>query len=531
MSDTLILSPQRHEQQIPYLPWGMVVLTVLLLVVATYEGLSQMVIRWIELEEFSHGFILPVVALYLAWLRFQPADVAASGTRYWPGVLLLLLGSLLALLGEMSAIFEVIQYGFVISLFGVIVVALGDRAFLRMMGPLVILFFMVPFPSFIYRNLSAQLQLWSSALGVEFIQLFDIPVFLEGNVIDLGSMKLQVVEACSGLRYLFPMMSLAYICAYIYQAPLWQRTIIFLSSMPITLIMNSIRIGAIGVTVEYWGQEMAEGFLHDFEGWIMFMFSFMLLLLEISLLSRLLKPRKPLIDRFQLEQATSTADAAHALANIRVTPALLAALLIVSGFLTLMTVIPNRVEVVPERVMFREFPLRIGQWTGTKKAIDIDFLNELKFTDYILADYRSDKGDILSFYIAYYDSQRKGRSVHSPAACLPGDGWEMKHMEKVTFPAILMNGVVLQANKALIQKGDARSVVYYWFDQRGRNITNEFAVKWYLFQDSITKSRSDGSLVRLVIPLKGNQPESAAYETAEAFLRDMAPRFPDYVPR
>lgn len=288
-----------------YRALGVAILAVALLIVSMYDGLEYMTLRWIGMEEYSHGFILPVVALYLAWLRFDPNDIDIHNSTFWPGVGLVGLGVLLGLLGEMSAIFEVIQYGFIVAFFGVIVVTVSYRSFLRMLAPLFILFFMVPFPNFIYRSLSAQLQLWSSALGVEFIRLFDIPVFLEGNVIDLGAMKLQVVEACSGLRYLFPLLSLSYICAYLYQAPMWQRAVVFLSAMPITLIMNSLRIGAIGVTVEYWGTEMAEGFLHDFEGWIMFMLSLGVLLIEIYFLSRLLKPRPLCWSAFSLNKALS----------------------------------------------------------------------------------------------------------------------------------------------------------------------------------------------------------------------------------
>ena len=103
---------------------------------------------------------------------------------------------------------------------------------------LVFLLFMVPLPRFIQFNLSNELQLISSQLGAGIVRLFGIPVSLEGNVIDLGSYKLQVVEACSGLRYLFPLMSFGLLCAVLFKAPVWQRALVFLSSLPITIVMN-----------------------------------------------------------------------------------------------------------------------------------------------------------------------------------------------------------------------------------------------------------------------------------------------------
>jgi len=113
--------------------------------------------------------------------------------------------------------------------------------------PLLFLGFMIPLPSFLYNNLSAYLQLISSQLGVAFIRLFGVSVYLEGNVIDLGTYQLQVVEACNGLRYLFPLMSLAFLSAYFFKGAMWKRAIIFLSSIPITVLMNSVRIGITGM--------------------------------------------------------------------------------------------------------------------------------------------------------------------------------------------------------------------------------------------------------------------------------------------
>ena len=101
-------------------------------------------------------------------------------------------------------------------------------------------------------------------------QLFQIPVYLDGNIIDLGTSKLLVAEACSGLRYLYPLLCLSFLAAYLFQAPIWQRVIVFLSAIPITIAMNGFRIGLVGILVSRWGAEQAEGLLHLFEGWVIF---------------------------------------------------------------------------------------------------------------------------------------------------------------------------------------------------------------------------------------------------------------------
>src|SRR6202035_4926761 len=170
---------------------------------------------------------------------------------------------------------------------GLILSFLGWSAFRLIAIPLLILLFMIPLPQFILANLSTKLQLLSSQIGVDVMRLFNVSVFVEGNVIDLGGYKLQVAEACSGLRYLFPLMTLGFLMAYFYKGALWKRMVLFLSSIPLTVVMNSLRIGTIGVMVEHWGIAMAEGFLHEFQGWAVFMASAGLMLGEIALLTRI----------------------------------------------------------------------------------------------------------------------------------------------------------------------------------------------------------------------------------------------------
>jgi len=135
--------------------------------------------------------------------------------------------------------------------------------------------------------LSSQLQLWSSALGVGCLQLVGVTAFRDGNVIDLGTVQLQVVEACSGIRYLLPLTSLALLCAYLFKDLMWKRVILVLSSIPISIVVNGFRIGMIGVLVERYGQGAAEGFYHLFEGWVLFMASLGLLILEMWILAKI----------------------------------------------------------------------------------------------------------------------------------------------------------------------------------------------------------------------------------------------------
>ena len=180
-------------------------------------------------------------------------------------------------------------------------------------------------------------------------------------------MQLQVVEACSGLRYLFPLMSLAFICAYFYKVPLWKRALVFLSSIPITILMNSFRIGVIGVTVEYFGKEAAEGFLHDFEGWIVFMACTAILIGEMWLLARLGEDPRPLQEVFGLTFPDPLP--AGTRFRERTLPKqfwVVCALLVAALGLSLS--LEHREEIVPQRSEYVEFPLKVGDWVGVDRS-------------------------------------------------------------------------------------------------------------------------------------------------------------------
>ena len=163
------------------------------------------------------------------------------------------------------------------------------------------LVFMLPLPQFLYWKINTGLQFLSSELGVSFVRLMDVPVFLDGNVIDLGVYKLMVAEACSGLRYLFPIMSFSYVFAVLYTGPRWHKIVLLLSAVPIAVLMNSLRIGVIGVLVDRYGIGQAEGFLHFFEGWVIFLSCIVILFLMVKAMQRLSGDRRPIGEAIDLD--------------------------------------------------------------------------------------------------------------------------------------------------------------------------------------------------------------------------------------
>jgi exosortase D (VPLPA-CTERM-specific) len=478
------------------------------------SALGQLYSIWNEQPEYSYGILIPFLSGFLVWReRAQLRGLPFTGS--WYGVLLIVLGLALRLVGQLSTMPALVHYALLLVLYGLVLALTGPTVFRRMLMPLFILVFMVPLPPFLSDQLSLQLQLVSSQLGVWIIRAAGISVFLEGNVIDLGAYQLEVAQACSGLRYLFPLMTLAFVIAFVFRGPIWKRVIVCLSSLPITVLMNSLRIGVIGITVDRWGTRMAEGMLHEFEGWAVFMVSTILVVCLAVGLNRVGASKRSSSTDPTAKAAARSAIALPAAPRISTVarsagPAslafqtvprsfIVAAALVALGVTTEFT-IPDRPEIPPVRAQFVGFPTHLGRWEGTPGRLEQVYLDALHLDDYLLMNYRGGDDLPINFYVAFYQSQRNGLSVHSPRLCLPGGGWKIQKFEQYSIPTADRRSS-WPVNRVLIEQNGQRDLVYYWFRERNRRLTNEYVVRWYLFWDSLRLNRTDGALVRLVIPI------------------------------
>jgi exosortase D (VPLPA-CTERM-specific) len=504
----------------------LVSMSVLIAFFAYSQSLLELVRRWTAQEEYSHGFLIPAIVAWLFWTR-RHALLASLGRPSWTGAALILLAAVLHVIGKLSALWILSQVSFVIVLIG-IALGLGGYSLLKVTFiPTIFLLFAIPLPYVFDATLSFRLQLISSELGTAFIRLLQIPVYLEGNVIDLGHYKLQVVEACSGLRYLYPLMSLGFLAAYLFQAPLWQRTVVFLSTIPITIFMNSLRIGIVGVLVDNFGPQDADGFLHMFEGWIIFIACTGVLVAEMALMAGLgsgkgffevFYPPKVLVEPSQ-SQVTQTFSRVPLLSCVL--------LLCAIGLVTLF--VSTRHEILPERTLFASFPTSLGEWRGRTSSLDAETVNGLGMTDYILSDYARKDGRQVNFYVAYYATQRNGISPHSPSVCLPGNGWQIADFERTNYSND-DSSVSLPLNRVVMSRGSDKQLVYYWFDERGMKIANEYWSKLFLLRDAMFMNRTDGALVRLTTPLYPGETEKDAEKRLQEFTQIAVQSLTGYLP-
>jgi exosortase D (VPLPA-CTERM-specific) len=288
---------------------------------------------------------------------------------------------------------------------------------------------------------------------------------------------------------------------------------LFLTTIPVTVLMNSLRIAAVGVLVQRWGGGMADGFMHYFEGWIIFIACLLTLLAEIWLFERFGARRKILdVLMFPSVRGGGAVNVDLPLARHPIVVGM--ALLLAAGIAA--QAVAHREEVRPERTSLAAFPLTLEKWQASKSLMETEVEIFLGLEDYVIADYRRED-QIVNFYAAFYGSQRKGVSPHSPQVCIPGGGWLITSLDRV--PVTLADGGTFEVNRVVIDRNGQRQLVYYWFEQRGRRIANEYWMKWYLMVDALVRNRSDGALVRVTTPVGALEAAGNADQRLVDFVR------------
>ncbi|OPY74842.1 MAG: Transmembrane exosortase (Exosortase_EpsH) [Syntrophorhabdus sp. PtaU1.Bin058] len=523
-----------------------------------YGALSWMIgYDWTR-EDYSHCMLIPFVVLYLIWeKRKELAGIPSSVS--WAGAIPFVFGIVLYWIGELAGEFFTLYFSLWLVIVGLLWLHLGREKIKTIGFALVMMLAMFPFPSFITARITLQLRLISSKLGVWMLHLYGMSAYREGNIIDLGFTQLQVVDACSGLRYVMPLMVLSLLAVYWYRAHIWKRAILFLSSIPLAIFVNSFRIAATGVLYSMFGAKVAEGFFHGFSGWLIFLFAIPLLFFEMRLL-RKLPPREAKSEerraesgelkaegRVQMVESADKADmrgsenaetsaneqddaSTHQRVHSSTRLYIFIVVLVVMGLTFGLSHGIEFRQKIPIKKSFNAFPLQVGGWSGTRENMDQVYLDALKFSDYVIVNYTNDKKQVVNFYVAYYQDQRKGGSIHSPETCLPGSGWNFREAGKATVALGKGNPASMQVNRALMEKGGYRQLTYYWFPMRGRILTHLYQIKIYNFLDALTKQRTDGSLVRVITPVSQSEQLEDAEKRLRDFVCDIVPVLDGYLP-
>jgi exosortase len=250
----------------------------------------KLVHDWAHDDNYSHGFLIVPIALYFVWER-RARLRAVPRQPHWFG-LVVVIGSLAMLVaGTLGAELFVSRTSIIFLVAGTVLFVAGFGALRVLAFPIAFLLLMVPPPAIIFNQIAFPLQLLASRFGEATLQAFSIPVLREGNVIILANTQLEVAEACSGIRSLISLLTLGIVYGYFVDSRPVVRTIIALSTVPIAIVANGIRVAGTGIAAHYYGAEAAEGFFHTFSGWIVFVAAFALLYVTAAVIVRMAPSR------------------------------------------------------------------------------------------------------------------------------------------------------------------------------------------------------------------------------------------------
>jgi exosortase D (VPLPA-CTERM-specific) len=415
-----------------------------------------------------------------------------------------------------------------ILLAGLAVLFVGWRFFRAVLFPWALSFLMIPPPAIILQEATFPLQLLAARLATLMIEIVGVPVHREGNVLSLANGSLDVVQACSGIRSLLSLVTLAIIYGYLLEKRLWVRVVLAASAIPIAVFANGFRIFGTGMLVQYWDPEKAEGFFHTFQGWLIFVVSLILLFTVHGLISLIWRPSRALkSDPAPIVEVEKGSVPRSAMAD-RSPRFLVVAPLLLATAVGLQILGEN--EIFPSRQPLSEFPFQIDTWSAQNDSLSAEELDILGHPEYVIRTYSdtTGHGNDIDLFIAYYPTQKAGETPHTPAHCLPGNG-----LAPIQRDVVQLAGPDGQfpVNRYVVEQGGQRQLVLYWFQAHGRMVANEYYLKYYLIADSIRLHRSDGALVRLMSPMSKGETADAAQARVMRVGSHFLPLLDSYIPR
>jgi len=491
---------------------------------------------WWTDENYSHGLLVPFVIAFIIWSERDRLKRAITGPSLAAGGSIVVFSLLMLLAGTVGAELFTQRIAFVLALVGTVIYFFGLRIVLLLAAPAALLLLAIPIPQIIFNRIAFPLQIWASQMAVWGIRLFDVPTLRKGNIIDIlprgatQTISLEVVEACSGIRSLMTLVTLALILGYFTRTDaegklrfglfsgrdLIRTILLMIVAVPIAVLTNAARVSATGILTYYYGKSASEGTWHDASGWLVYVVALALLIAFNFIVRRLLG-----------RSGESVGDGEIQLGHFKKVSLLPILIVFLAGG-ALVNWFAYRSEFAPPRQELSGLSQTLGDWRQKGDAINFEpeVENVLMATDYTMREYTLADGRIANIYVGYYASQRTGATYHSPQNCLPGAGWVLSDPE--TVEVTMADGRTFTANKYTLRSGVFNQVMLYWYEGRGRRERSEYRDKLNTIIDSVAKRRSDGAMVRVMTDVGSD--EAASLKAVTDLAAKLAEQLPPFVP-
>lgn len=291
MSERVMVRPVLERVGPGKVWWGQAAILAVLICVLYFDVLRRLVLQWANDPNFSHGFFVPLFSAYILWQRRRQLGELKLRPS-WLGLLVMAFALAVLVVGTLGAELFLARSSLVLLLAGLVIQLLGWNWLVAMAFPWAFLILMVPIPAILFNQIAFPLQLLAARMATALLSLLGVPVLREGNVIQLAAMSLEVVEACSGIRSLVSLLTLALIYGYLLEPRWLRRTLLALAAIPIAVIANAVRVMGTGLLGQYWDPDKARGFFHEFSGWVIFVLSLGMLFVFHALLQKIVPKRR-----------------------------------------------------------------------------------------------------------------------------------------------------------------------------------------------------------------------------------------------
>lgn len=508
-----------HSLNANWRQWGAGVLLAGVFIFFYAKTFSMLANAWLHNSNYSHGVLVPVISLYLIWLRKEMLLEAGAAPNYLLGLPLTAAGVFMALLGQAGSVAVVQELSIVVSITGLVLLILGTGVLKILWFPIAYLLFMLRFWETFTEGLHLPFQVFSCAVATRLIQAIGVPAFGDYIYIELPNKTLEVARECSGVNYFISVIAIGVPLAYV-TLKSWPRRLILAVCVLVTaLLANSIRVAFISTLVYYDVSGDLHGPYHMLQAMFVAVLGFFVLFTGAWALSKFPYRKPP----DGLPSGPGSTMARPGLKGRRLwPPAVIAAVILAAaGSYTNLYSPPP----IPLKKDLKEFPYEIGRWKGSQSAPDFTVYRANGVDHELSRTYSRGDGNAIKLYIGYYERQDQSKELVN---------YQTAFLHAGSSEAVLPGGHgPLRVNKLMKSERGSNRFILFWYDLNGRIITGRVAAKAYTALDALFKRRTNGAVVIVYKDIPGEQapPEEALIgDEYGEFIKYLSQTLGDFLP-
>lgn len=517
-----LTQPYNHSLRL----WSMVGILIAAFIFSYYDAISALIKVWFSRDDYSHGFLIPFIAIYFVWVEREKLKTIPIKPHIWGGLILILVANLMFLLGSLGGIVVLQETAILIIIFGFVLMFLGVNYIISLIFPLSYLIFMIPSAiDVVVDRIHWPFQLFSATSSAVLINLLNIPVFHEAQFLNFPNITLEVAKECSGVKYLISIIALAVPLSYFTQKYLWRRLSIVLVAISIGILANVVRVTLIGIWT-YNGGEV-HGPSHVLQGLFVSVVGYIFLFIGVWFL------KMPAVIKFNVNhEGNGKKGEQNIIDNIysnslklkqfnKAWIVTLFLLLIVVGHVYLYKTKP-----VSLKSPIEGLPVLVGSWSGNISNTQKDvFPFRVKGADHeIIRNYSKSSENEVLLYVAYFETQKQDKElIHDNLYRLYNESKEMQ---------VFINNLheSVSVNRALINKNKSEWLVYYWYDIHGHVVANRYKAKCITAFDGLFYGKTNGAIVMVVKKLQSYDEFEHHFDEEKEFISKIIPILGNYIP-